>query len=280
LLWLHDIDVGDRLTTERAERVDSILCLSAWHQEHLASRYPFAEGKLARIRNGITTSYFTTEPAPARQQRVLFTSSPDRGLDLLLEIWPRIHEQLPNATLTYTCAPVYERVADQDPNGVGLRRERIRKLADQPGVHRLPGLGQPELAALMRSSLVWAHPSWHSSGRRFGQEVPDTKFHETACIGAIEAQAAGCCVVAANWGALAETVQVGTLIGGDPKLESFRERFADAIIAAITDERIQVDAQTNGPRHALGLGWDGVAEMVAALIESDSRAPAHGLAVR
>ena len=270
LLWLHDVDVADRLTPMRLARIDNILCLSAWHRGHLARRYPAAEPKLARIRNGITNGYFTGEPAPQREPRVLFTSSPDRGLDLLLELWPSIRARVRDATLMCTYAPVYERVAAHDPI-LGAHREQIQRQAGQPGVQRLAGVSQPELAKLMRSSLVWAHPSC----------APHTaRFLETSCIGAMEAQAAGCCVVAAAWGALVETVRVGTLIGGDPRLTSFRERFADAVVAALTDARIARRAQNEGPAIAREWGWGGVAEMVGAVIESHPGATPYGQAER
>jgi glycosyltransferase involved in cell wall biosynthesis len=242
----------------RADRVDRILCLSSWHRAHLAERYPFAKGKLTRIRNGITPSYFTTEPAPEREKRVLYTSSPDRGLDILLELWPSVRKRVPDAELVHTHAPVYDRIADRIPS-VRAHRERIRKLSAQPGVCGLAGLAQPNLTELLRSSLVWAHPAFITGC--------GARMMETSCIGAMEAQAAGCCVVAAGWGALPETVKVGKLIDGDPMGRAFRETFADAIVTGLTNEDVQTKAQTGGPAVALGWGWDGVAEMVAALIE-------------
>jgi glycosyltransferase involved in cell wall biosynthesis len=176
----------------------------------------------------------------------------------VLELWPLVREQVPDAEFVHTYAPVYDRIADHDPT-VRAHRQKIRKLADQPRVRSLSGLAQPKLAELMRSSLVWAHPSFST---RYG-----TRMMETSCIGAMEAQAAGCCVVAASWGALSETVQVGRLIEGDPAQGPFRERFTDAIVVGLTDERIQARAQTEGPEIASGWGWDGVAEMVSALVD-------------
>jgi hypothetical protein len=259
LLWAHDADFEDRLTPERATGIDAVVCLSAWHRGHMAERYPWIADKLVTVRNGITPGYFTRQPAPARSRRVLFSSSPDRGLDVLLELWPLVREQVPDAELVYTYAPVYDEVAGHYPP-LSAHRDTILTLAAQPGVRRLDGLSQPALARLMRSSLVWAHPSYTTpyAGR----------FHETSCIGAMEAQAAGCCVVAADWGALRETVRTGTLIGGDPTKADFKERFAAAIVAGLTDPELQRTAQSEGPRTVLPWDWNGVAEMVAREIEA------------
>lgn len=257
LLWAHDTDFGDRLTEARAVEVDHVLCLSSWHREHLTAMYPSIADRLRQVRNGIVPGYFTG-PAPEREKRVLYTSSPDRGLDVLLEVWPSVLERVPDAELVHCYAPVYDRIADQNPT-VGAFRDRVRKLADQPGVRSLSRLSQPQLAELMRSSLVWAHPSYSTTA--------GGRFHETSCIGAMEAQAAGCCVVAGAWGALPETVQVGTLIDGDPTQEPWRERFADAIVQGLTGEGVQANAQVEGPAVALGWDWVGVADMIATLAE-------------
>lgn len=57
-LWLHDTDCGHRLTPQRAEHIDHIFVLSSWHRAHVAQAYPFIEGKLVQIRNGIDHSLF------------------------------------------------------------------------------------------------------------------------------------------------------------------------------------------------------------------------------
>jgi glycosyltransferase involved in cell wall biosynthesis len=135
------------------------------------------------------------------------------------------------------------------------------ELLEQPGVRRIEGgLGQKALAHLMRASLVWAHPSWWSTG--------DQEFHETSCISAMEAQAAGCVVVASNWGALTETVQHGTLIDGDPRdpAGSWRRQFVDSICRGLTDEPTRQAAQVVGPELMRDMDWRGAAEQLAAMI--------------
>ena len=81
----------------------------------------------------------------------------------------------------------------------------------------------------------------------------------------MEAQAAGCVVVASNWGALTETVQHGTLVDGDPRDPegSWRHAFVDAIVQGLTDKQTQLTAQTVGPEFMAGLGWRGAAEQLA-----------------
>jgi SAM-dependent methyltransferase len=257
ILWAHDTDFGDRLTKQRAERIDHVLSLSRWHRANLRTLYPFLNGKHVSVRNGIVPEYFAGEQ-PDREPRVLYTSSPDRGLDILLELWPQIVERVPDAELLHCYAAVYDRVADQNP-AIAAHRDRIRELGQQPGVRAIGSQSQPRLAELMRTARVWAHPSYSTP--------VGNKFYETSCIGAMEAQAAGCRIVAGAWGALPETVKTGALLRGDPTDAAWRSRFVEEIVAGLTDEGVQQLAQTEGPAAAADLGWDGVADQVAALLK-------------
>lgn len=260
MLWMHDTDCGERLTERRAEPIDHVLVLSRWQQAHVGGMYPFLRKKIRRIRNGIELAYFTPKPGEQRKQRLVYTSSPDRGLDVLLELWPEVRKQVPDAVFSYCYADVYDAVADQQPE---LRdfRDKVARLAEQPGVQPLGSLPQPELARLMRTSMVWAHPSWASP-----LEQP---FHETFCIGAVEAQAAGCAVVASEWGALKEVVKVGQLIGAKALGGRWRKAFVAEIVRGLTDAETQAHAQEAGPAAVAEMGWDGVARQIAGLVDGE-----------
>lgn len=283
LLWLHDVDCGPRLTPQLAAEMDRVLVLSEWHERHVAGVYPFLAGrsegdgiapssayKLARIRNGIHLEYFQGDlpesigdpplDTASRHPRVVYTSSPDRGLDILLELWPEIRERVPDAELAYAYSPVYWQVAEQRDD-LKAHTARIRELSKHPGVHALGALTQPQVATLMRSSMVWAHPSWCTPA-----EGP---FHETSCIGAMEAQAAGCLVVASGWGALPETVQVGRLVGDGAPGAKWRSQLVEHIVEGLTDVKVQRWAQRAGPKAAAELGWRPVAEQIAGLLEGE-----------
>lgn len=264
LLWAHDTDFGDRLTPARAKHIDHLLVLSDWHRQHVADLYPFLdnfgkrESKVVQIRNGIDFEHYASNgKVPKRAKRVVYTSSPDRGLDLLLELWPQVRKRVKGAELHFAYAPVYFEIAERDPV-VGAHAQRIEQLSKQPGVKSLGSLSQPQVAELLRSSLVWCCPSYSTP-----HEIP---FHETSCIGAMEAQAAGCHVVASNWGALPETVKVGSLIDAEPRSEAWTRCFVEAIVRGLTNKDVQRDAQQKGPEAVAEMGWAGVAEQVTEIV--------------
>ncbi len=197
------------------------------------------------------------KPWKDRAQRVLYTSSPDRGLDIVLELWPDVLAAVPDALLGFAYPSVYDAVADQDAH-VAQHRDKIAALSDQSGVTKLGPLSQPALAALMCDSRVWVHPSWMT--------MYNAPFHETSCIGAMEAQAAGCFVVASDWGALSETVQWGLRVNGDAPGPRWREGLVAGIVQGLTDEESGDTAVYQGPRRVKHLGWDGVGEQIGKLI--------------
>jgi glycosyltransferase involved in cell wall biosynthesis len=273
LLWVHDVDCGDHLTPERADRFDHVVSLSGWHDTHLQGRYPFLGSRLLRSRNGIEHGMFRPLAWKDRKPRLLYTSSPDRGLDVMLELWPRVREGLPaglrdEAVFSFCYPDVYDAVADQQPQ-IAAHRDRIRRLSEQPGVERLGSLPQPTLAAVMCDSRVWAHPSWCTS-----HPTPDGgtfagPFHETSCIGAVEAQAAGMHVVASGWGALKETVRYGHLLdAGDPTEARWRDAMVTSIVEGLADPGTGNAAVDKAPPAVADLSWRGVAEQVLAVYAS------------
>lgn len=106
-------------------------------------------------------------------KQCLYASSPDRGLDTLLEAWPQVHKQHPDATLIVTYGGT----------------------ANLPGVINLGEVDNETMNELYRTSDIWCHPA--NGG-------------ELYCITGIKAQAAGCWPVIIPAMALTETVKYGT----------------------------------------------------------------------
>ena len=244
IFWAHDIHYGDRLVPGVAANIDVVVSPSSFHAGYLSNRYPFLAGKLAVVPNAIELDWFL-ERSEDRPPRVVYSSAPDRGLDVLLEIWPAVRARVPGAELWCCAAPVYEVRSELRPE---LRpfAARIAALSSLPGVRALGSLGQPQLARLLCNSRVWVAPSWSTPYR--------SPFLETFCIAAVEAQAAGCHVVASAVGALAETVKVGHLVTAPPPTPAWRLELYDAILAGLLDPAVQAKARAEGPEVAARYG--------------------------
>lgn len=256
LLWVHDPDAGKELTPERAQNIDHIVGLSAWHRQNLRMHHPFAADKVICIGHGFDRAYFAE--TLSRELRVISTCQPERGVDVLLELWPAVRARVPEAELVCCHSPYYDFV-DAWNERVAPHRRQVSVLARQPGVRLLGPLPRTQLAQLLLGSRVYAHPSWETPlGKR---------FHETFCISALEAQAAGLWTVASAWGALPETVRVGALIDGrDAPGAAWREAFVEQIVVGLTDRETQHRAVTAGPRAVRGQSWERAARAFAGLI--------------
>jgi len=195
-LWMHDTDSGVNLTEERAAKMTGVMALSQWHVQHLEEMYPFLVGKCFIVGNGIEPSRF--EGSEERvSTRFAYASSPDRGLEKALQLWPQIREALPDAILD-----IYYGWENYVRMGAPQSFQRtIMELSKQPGVTWRGRVGQRQLARELMKSSVMLYPS-HS-------------FNETFCIAALEAQAAGCVPVTRDNGALPETNSRGILVAND-----------------------------------------------------------------
>jgi glycosyltransferase involved in cell wall biosynthesis len=180
-LWMHDLVVPEYFSEEMVATWDGIFCLTEWHASKLP---PFARSKAVLTKNGINPDYLVD--GPNRAMSIIYASSPDRGLEQLLDEWPKIAAALPKATLDiyYGFTPQY--LADET-RVPGLRATRLKVEA---AVQRLPRVfwhgmvGQMELAHAFARSGFWAYP---------------TSWPETSCITAMKAQAMGCIPVTSRY---------------------------------------------------------------------------------
>ncbi len=215
---------------------DELFVVSKWLGDICVEKVGVDRKKIYETKNGIYRPYFTPSVPSGhlplvkgeneRGFRLVYTSVPARGLDILLEIFPEIKKRVPEATLHVYCGW-----------DLGMLKEEDKKLAQdlydktsQPGVFREGTKKHAELAEELKKSSLMLYPS---------HPVPGAGFYaETSCIAALEAQAAGCPVVAAKRGALPESIQdgrTGILIDGDPYSEGFKSRFVEETVKLLKD---------------------------------------------
>lgn len=158
-------------------------------------------------------------------ERVGYFSAYERGLECLLDMWPRIRDEVPGATLDiYYGWDVWDRVKGE--SGRSFKTRVIGKLAalEALGVTEHGRVSHERLAAAMRGIDVWAYP---------------TECAEIHCITALKAQEAGCWPVVTSVGALPETVVRGDTLN-IARIYSNRagqREFARAVIAALREGR-------------------------------------------
>jgi glycosyltransferase involved in cell wall biosynthesis len=246
LLDLHDALTPFDFTAARVARMDKIFVKSRYHQSMWfapATRWipafpPVPQERFIVVGNGIDLSRF--RGAPSRDPyRFMYASYPRRGLEVLLELWPRIRAQIPEATLHvfYGWNAFLNLEKDKPESAEWMRRMQAR--LRQPGVVDHGRVGQRELAEEELKSSYWLYP---------------TEFREIDCITAKEMQAAGVLPITTGYAALAESQVCGLKIPGDP---AWQERYVAEIVGAARGRlRDRVRPETSATR----FDWDIVAD--------------------
>jgi glycosyltransferase involved in cell wall biosynthesis len=266
LLWVHDV-FAMGATNKNLLRADAILGLSEWHRQFLIEKHQVSPAHVVKTRNGINLSRFD-QVVPRDPHKIVYSSSPDRGLPALLDMWPRIRAQVPDATLHifygfFNWRKMAEARGDTaQVEYIAGFEARIKQMSDQGVVFR-DRVDQMELAREFLSAGVWAYPTW---------------FSETSCITAMEAQAAGLRIVTSPIAALNETVgERGVLIPGDWLSSEYQAKFVEATVKALTypEGSPGVFNDTRGSLMAYArasFGWDTLAKEWEGMMRAASTA--------
>jgi len=163
-----------------------------------------------------------------------YTSTPFRGLSILLTAFPAIRAAVPGCRLRiYSSMGVYQ--VPEPADDYRVLYELARALPDCEYLGSLP---QPTLAEALSEADILAYPNI---------------FPETSCISVMEAMAAGCLVVSSKLGALPETTAgFGFLMDVTPEVVGMGRDFARVLVALIRMAREKPGEFEDGLRRQLG----------------------------
>ena len=192
--------------------------VSEWQRERYIEQFGIPRDKARVQRNAISPAFAETPLEPAwfehgEQPVLVYTSTPFRGLDVLLLAFRTIRKEIPQLRLrVFSSMAIYQVTAAQDE----YRHLYAQCLAD--GVDYRGPLGQTRLAQELRGVAGLAYPSTYA---------------ETSCIAVLEAMAAGAFIFTTSLGALPETTNgFGYLVDPEPDPHILAERFAAMTIKA------------------------------------------------
>jgi len=272
LLWVHDIWAGNARHTNLL-RADRVLALSEWHKGFMVGHHNLPPEQVLVTRNGIDLTRFDQE-VERNPHKVVYSSSPDRGLPVLLQVWPEIRRRVPDAELhVFYGFFNWKKVAEAqgDPRqieAIAHLEARMRELESEGVVYR-GKVDQSTLAREFLSAGVWAYPTW---------------FSETSCLTAMEAQAAGLRIVSSTIAALNETVgsEHGVLLDGDWLSPEYQARFVEEVERALTlpegewkktRAELQARARQNFGLDTLASDWVAMMRDEMARVESSPLVP-------
>lgn len=240
--------LGDKRVIKRIEK---FLTVSKWQAATVCEKSGFPLDKTFYVGNGVHTKHFEGEEPRARK-RLIFTAAPYRGLVFMPQIFLKIKDKHPDAEFhVFSGMALY----DTDKPFQGPHVEDYRRIAAVlqkiPGVFLHGNVTQQMLARELMKSSVFVYPN---------------AIFETCCITAIEAQAAGCPVVASRNSALPETVQNGgILIEGQPGSDDYINEFAAAVDRLLSNDKLWSKLSENGlERVKKQFSWEHVVDRMEA----------------
>lgn len=178
------------------------------------------------------------------KNRLLFSSMPERGLDVLSMAFPAIKKQIPDASLVIT--------SDRRLWGTDADNHHYRhKFMGMPDVAFVGAVPRSSLVKYQKAADVLAYPC---------------VYDELFCIAVAEAQVAGALPVTSEIGAV-ETTNMAVKVKGNPRIPMWYTDFVDAVVRflslgdnmkeAIRQDNMEVARERFSIDRILGI-WDEV----------------------
>jgi len=171
-IWAHDVVLlpyGCKLNelqilTKWNKYINGCICLTEWHRDLFKERYPILKDKITLINNGLDLKSFNVIDTNKKiKNKFIYSSRPDRGLNVLLNLWPKILEKIPDATLVVSSYGTFPSNAEEE------KSKNI--IAANDSIKFLGKLNVEQLYNEMETSEYWLYP---------------THWPETSCITALE----------------------------------------------------------------------------------------------
>jgi len=237
ILWLHTtstMPVVEALENqEERDAYDGFAVISEWQRDQYYQHFNIDSSKTSILRNAIATTFSGIFPENTSIVKVksqppvlAYTSTPFRGLNILLAVFPLIRAAIPGTRLkVFSSMKVYQISETEDEY-----TELYRQCQETEGVEYIGSIPQPDLARELQSITVLAYPN---------------TYPETSCITVMEAMASGCRIVTSNLAALPETTAgFATLIPIQEDWEVYKNQFTEAVIQ-ILQNFMSVDTENH-----------------------------------
>jgi glycosyltransferase involved in cell wall biosynthesis len=204
---------------------DAFVMVSEWQAGTYATTFGIARERIVILRNAIAPAFETSErrvlPFFHRGEAPLlvYTSTPFRGLEILLLAFPLIRAKVPGCRLkVYSSMRVYQIPREKDD--FEILYELCRAI---DGAEYVGSIAQADLAEALGEADILAYPN---------------TYPETSCITVMEAMAGGCLVLTSKLGALPETTAgYGFLLEPTPQILGHAINFARMTIDIVNAAR-------------------------------------------
>lgn len=253
---LNDFTISESVYDRRT---DVYAFPSESHRQYMIKRCRLNPAKCVVVPNSTNLEFFDplAEKVPGS---MVYTSSPDRGLHHLLDIFPLVRQKVPKATLKifYRFWPWYE-ATKENPDLIGQRaryiKERLEELGEngENGITLVGPVNNKALAKELSRTTILAYP------------CAPVRYTEGFSIAILDACASGCLPVISDVDALPSIYGgVAAIIGGSPITN--RQRWVDLCAFYLLNEAERAARVEKAVGFARGYGRQVVAKMWEDLI--------------
>lgn len=187
-----------------------------------------------------------------RQHKLLWQSSYDRGLNVLLKLWPDIKRKYSDAELhIYYGWNLFDMAAKTNPERQEWK-DKMVELMKQPGVTEHGRVGKEELKKARKECGILAYTS---------------DFTEIFCIGAMEASRDGCIPLTTDIGALGEFTEGRVIVKGDIYDKDVQKEYLNQLLLLMGDIKRWHKLNQEGQEYAKQFDWDRISKFWLPLFE-------------
>jgi glycosyltransferase involved in cell wall biosynthesis len=219
------------MTEDRAKKIDKYFCLCEDHAAFTLKKYPYLKDKIDITSNGIRLDEMRKLPTDVQRnpKRLMWASSPDRGLKYLIQSFRRAREFIPDLELHifYGWDNVDKMIEMGRKDLKRLKEETLKEAEGQPSIYWHGRVGQKDL---------WIE--WLKTGIFCYQ----TNMAETSCCNVLESQALGAIPITNPIWGLKQNTRYGILLEGDAYNDKFvKARYVAEIIRLASNPKQQDD---------------------------------------
>lgn len=174
--------------------VDKVVCISPRHAQYFAQTYGINDGIVIDL--PVRVSEYENRDIEKVKNRFIFTSVPSRGLDVLLDMWPKLKREIPDASLVVTSDyRLWSHLYGRDNENF------VRKAFSLEDVFYLSAVPRPKLVEEQLKAEIHLYPC---------------EYDELFCIAIAESQVAGAYTITSDYGSLSSTNMM-KVINGEPR---------------------------------------------------------------
>ena len=212
-------------------KLKKIFCLTEWHVSYFTDIFPSLKNITVPFYYGIDFQKFQNdrnEISFKQQYKFIYSSFPNRGLLQLLQMWPKIYQFQPLASLHIYCDVDGKWVNEVQPEMmVQIRQLMIDYNVKENGmnIYYYGWVSKKVLSEAWTTSDIWFYPC---------------TFMETFCLTALEAAITKTLVITNNLAALENTVgDRGVIIKGDATTEEWQQEALNKLFYYLGDNNKQ-----------------------------------------